>query len=67
MFLKVFIIAIILMAIIMLALAVKMLFDPNAEFTVHSCALADGSLNRDGACSRCQLKDPADCPEKKIS
>ena len=66
MLLKTIIVSIILVAIIMLALGVKMLFDKNAEFTVHSCGLEDGeSLNDNGACSKCQLKDLADCPEEK--
>jgi len=65
MFIKLFIISIILVAIIMLALGVKLLFNPNAEFTAHSCALEDGGTNQDGACSKCQLKDLADCPENK--
>jgi hypothetical protein len=65
MFIKLLIISIILVAIIMLALGVKLIFNPNAEFEVHSCALDDGELDKDGACSKCQLKDLADCPEKK--
>ncbi len=67
MFLKVLIISIILVAVILLALAVKMLFDPNAEFTVHSCALENSDLNKDGACYKCQLKDLANCPENRNS
>ena len=66
MFLATLIISIILVAIIMLALGLKMLFDKNAEFTVHSCALEDNdSLNKDLTCSKCQLRDLADCPENK--
>lgn len=49
----------------MLALGLKLLFDPDAEFTAHSCALENGSLNKDGTCSGCQLKDPTTCPENK--
>jgi hypothetical protein len=64
MFIKLFILSIILVAIIMLALGVKLLFNPNAEFTAHSCALNGGELDKEGACSKCQLKDLADCPEK---
>lgn len=65
MFLKVLILSIILVAIIILALGVKILFNPNAEFTIHSCALEKGDLDRDGTCLKCQLKDLADCPENK--
>jgi len=60
------IISIILVAIIMLALGVKLLFDKDAEFTVLSCALEDDdSLDKDLTCSKCQIRDLADCPEKK--
>lgn len=60
------IISIILVAIVMLALGVKMLFDKDAEFTVHSCALEDDdALDKDLTCSKCQLRDLVDCPEKK--
>jgi len=60
------IISIILVAFVMLALGVKLLFDKNAEFTVHSCALEDDeSLDKDLTCYKCQLKDLADCPENK--
>jgi hypothetical protein len=65
MLLKVFIIAIVLLALIMLTLGVKLLFNPDAEFTVHSCALDDGTTDENSACFKCQLKDLADCPEKK--
>ena len=58
-------ISVILVAVIMLGLGIKMLFDPDAEFSAHSCALEDGNLDEDGACYKCQLKDLADCPENK--
>ncbi len=64
MLIKTIFISVIIVAIIMLALGIKMLFNSNAEFFVHSCALEDGSFNKEGACSKCQLKDLADCPEK---
>jgi hypothetical protein len=51
----------------MLALGVKLWFDPNAEFSSHSCALNSGNIDENGACSKCQLKDLADCPEKDDS
>jgi hypothetical protein len=56
MFLKTIIISVILVTIVMLALGVKLLFDKNATFTAHSCALDDGELSKDGACTKCQLK-----------
>jgi len=65
MFINVLIISVILVAIVMLGLGVKLLFDKNAKFSAHSCALNDGSLNQDGACSKCELKDLTNCPENK--
>lgn len=64
MFIKVLIISVILVAFVMLALGVKLWFDPNAEFTSHSCAIDNDTLDGDVACSKCQIKDLADCPEK---
>jgi hypothetical protein len=66
MFLKVLLISIVLVAIILLSLGIKLWFDPKAEFTVHSCALEDGTLDNNGACSSCHIKDLANCPEKNI-
>jgi len=65
MFIKVLILSIILVAFVILALGIKLWFDPNAEFTLHSCAFDGDKIDDDGACSKCQLKDLADCPEKK--
>jgi hypothetical protein len=65
MFIKLIIISVILVAIIMLALGVKLWFNPDAEFSAHSCALDDGNLDDEGACFKCHLKDLAECPEKK--
>ncbi len=50
----------------MLALGVKLWFDPDAEFSVHSCAEDEGIPDGNGACSSCRLKDLADCPEQDI-
>ncbi len=65
MFLKLFIISAILVAIIMLALGVKMLFDPKAEFIAHSCALEGGKPDDFGVCAKCRIKDLANCPENR--
>ena len=62
MFFKIFLISIILVAIVMLALGVKMLFDPKAEFTAHSCSLEDGDDT--AGCPACQVKDIADCKKE---
>ncbi|MFO7790981.1 MAG: hypothetical protein R6V32_10455 [Bacteroidales bacterium] len=62
MFLKLLIVSVILVAFVMLALGVKMLFDKNAEFEMHSCSAGD-KKNDSGEpdCSSCQLKEVADC------
>jgi hypothetical protein len=65
MILKVLIISAIIVGFTMLAFGVKLLFNRNAEFTVPACSLEDGDLDENGACAKCQLKDLADCPEKK--
>lgn len=62
--LKIIVISLILMAFVVLALGVKLWFDPKAEFSVHSCSLENGDIDQDGACMKCQIKDLADCPEK---
>jgi len=65
MFIKLMIVSVVLVALIMLALGLKLWFDPGAEYSVHSCAFEGGSLNKDGSCSKCQLKDLANCPENE--
>jgi len=66
MFINTLIITVILVAIALLGLGVKLLFNKNAEFTAHSCAIDDDdSLDKEGECSKCQLKDLVDCPENK--
>ena len=65
MFLKLLIISAVIIVLIFLALGFKLWFYPDAEFTVHSCALEDGNLNEDGTCHKCQLKDLSDCPENE--
>ncbi|KOH43688.1 hypothetical protein [Sunxiuqinia dokdonensis] len=66
MFIKLLIASVILVAFVILALGVKLWFDPKAEFSAHSCALEDDDkLDEDQACSKCQLKDLANCPENK--
>ncbi len=65
MFINTLIITVILVAIVMLALGVKLLFDKNAEFTSHSCALdSDKGLDKEESCEKCDLKDIVDCPEE---
>lgn len=63
MFINTLIISVVLIAIIMLALGAKLLFNKDAEFTEHSCALYDGNSDKNETCSICELKDLVDCPE----
>ena len=66
MFFKLLILSVILVAFVILALGVKMWFDSKSEFPIHSCAFEDpDSLDKDGACSKCKLKDLANCPENR--
>lgn len=64
MIIKTLIITVIFVAIVMLALGVKLLFNKNAEFTTHSCALDNNmELNKAEACAKCDLKELVQCPE----
>jgi Na+-transporting NADH:ubiquinone oxidoreductase subunit NqrF len=64
MIVKTLIAAIVMVAIVMLALGVKLLFDKNAEFTSHSCALdINAELDKEETCAKCDLKDIVQCPE----
>ncbi len=63
MFINTLIATIILFALIVIALGIKMWFNPDAEFTGHSCALGSGHADNDGACPKCQLTDLEECPE----
>ncbi len=65
MLLKMLIISVLLIVLAMLGLGIRLLFSRDAEFPSHSCALENGDTDSDGSCSACQLKDLADCPEKK--
>ncbi|MBN1157802.1 MAG: hypothetical protein JXA61_00345 [Bacteroidales bacterium] len=62
MFVKLLLISIFVVVLVLLALGLKLWFDPKAEFTVHSCARENSSLNEDGTCPGCRLKDLSDCP-----
>ena len=63
MIIKTLIVSVILVAIIMLAFGIKMLFDKNAEFKVHSCNLENKGDDFDGTCYKCQVTDAENCPE----
>lgn len=64
MIIKTLIVTVILVAIVMLALGIKMLFDKDAKFEMHSCSL--NSENPNSTCYKCQAADPDqdDCVEK---
>ena len=66
--LKILIISLILVAFVVLALGIKLWFDPKAEFTVHSCAHDKGDLDENGFCSHCQMtpEDNSSVDTKKI-
>ena len=57
MFLNLFILSVILVAFLMLAIGMKALFDPKAEFTVHSCHLGDPGQDNQQSCSHCEVKE----------
>lgn len=61
MFLKILILSVILVAFTMLALGVKLLFNREATFTEHACAMEDGELNKIGGCAGCEIKELANC------
>lgn len=66
MYLEILIISILLVAIVMLALGVKMFFSKNAEFELHRCSFDDNkNIDKELDCSSCQLKEVADCSEGK--
>jgi hypothetical protein len=65
MFFKIFLISIVLVAIVMLALGVKMLFDPKATFEAHSCTLGEGDDPEN--CIGCQVKDIANCRKEETA
>lgn len=68
MFLKLLIVSVILVAFTMLALGVKLLFNKEATFTEHACAMEDGDLNKIGSgCSSCEIKEIANCTENENS
>ena len=64
MYIKLIIIAIVLLAVVMLAFGIRLLLDRNATFKAPTCALENG--NKDAlSCDRCGLTDLSHCPVKK--
>ncbi|MCK3683775.1 hypothetical protein [Maribellus sp. YY47] len=65
MIIKTLIVTVILVAIVMLALGIKMLFDKGASFTGHACSFDEGNLNQDGSRAGCGIQDIANCLEEE--
>ncbi len=63
MIIKTLIVTVILVAIVMLALGIRMLFDKNAKFEVHSCSF--DSDDAKGTSYKCQIIDSEECPDNK--
>ncbi len=57
MLLKMFLLSVILVAFTMLALVVKLLVNPKAEFSLHTCAFKEGGEDKEESCSGCQVKE----------
>jgi len=62
---KTLIVAILLVGFVILALDIKLLFDRNATFTHHSCALDEGDSDSNLGCSNCEIKEDANCEIKE--
>lgn len=63
MFLKILILSVFLVAFTVLALGVKLLFNKEASFNKHACAMEDEKLNNVGECAGCEIKELANCSE----
>ena len=63
MLIKALIISVILVAIVVLALGIKLWINPSAKYSGHKCALKNNKLDRDGACYKCHETDLSKCPE----
>lgn len=53
--LKILIVSVVLVVFAMLGLAVKLLYDKNAEVTMHSCGGEKKDLNDAGGCVGCEV------------
>lgn len=59
MIIKTILISVILVVIVMLALGIKMLFDKNAKFAVHSCNHETNDSEHKGSCCKCGIESPS--------
>ncbi len=60
MIVKTLIVSVMLIAIVMLALGIKMLFDKNAKFEVHSCSFNSEEDREQGTCSSQKINEKND-------
>ena len=63
---KLFIMAIIITGFLVAALGLKILFDNDTGSTSQSCHTGDESTGDGNGCSRCGIKDIAKCDEKTV-
>ena len=64
--LKLFIVAIIITGFLVTALGLKMFFDTRAEAAGQSCHTGDAEDGNESACTHCAVKDIATCNEKPV-
>ena len=64
-FFKMFLLSVILVAFTMLALAVKLLVNPKAEFSLHTCAFKEGDKEEGESCQGCQINQDSPLKETK--
>lgn len=63
--LKILIVSVILVAFAIMGLAVKLLFDKDAEFTRHSCGGEMKDLKNVNGCAGCGIKELANCSKNE--
>lgn len=63
---KLFIVAIIITGFLVAALGLKMFFDSSAGSAVQSCHTGDENAGDENGCSHCGIKDIAKCDEKPV-
>lgn len=63
--LKILIVSVLLVAFAIMGLAVKLLFDKDAEFTRHSCGGEVKDLNDANGCTGCGIKELVNCSKNK--
>ena len=64
MWLKLFIVAIIVTSFLFAAIGLKLIFDKQADVAGESCHLGETTEDDGPACAQCQVKEIVDCDEK---